>query len=1236
MAFVLWTLTITCAAADVPSALQTVPERTSFAATSRYQDVVQFCQALSEACADVRLTDAGRSAQGRQLPVLILGHPAVATPDDARRAGKLVVFAMGNVHAGEVDGKEALQILARDLIIPHRSPVLKDLVLLFAPIVNPDGNELISPKNRPHQSGPQGGVGVRSNAQQFDLNRDFVKLDSPEARGLVRFWNDWDPAIVIDTHTTNGSLHRYALTYDGPRHPAAPVPLIAFTRDTFLPEAGRSVEQATGYRCFFYGNFNKDRTRWESYPALPRYACQYVGLRNRISILTESYAYAPFRDRIAATQAFVKQVLVIAARRRSDIAHMIAEADRAARRSSTESAVPLRHEPVASAGLKTVLAYDATTADRSVTASNRPQDYQVQYFGDCRPTLCVRKPFAYVIADAPACRNVVDRLPRHGIELEQLREDIELDVETYRVTKWDRAKRVYQGRQLTTVDVESHRSSRMFRAGAFLVRTTQRLGVLASYLLEPQAEDGLCAWGLIEQDFGAINEYPIARVPTAAPLMSGPAPLPEARKSNLPITFDTVFGAGPRPNFNGSVVSGLTWLDENERYLQIRNGQLHRVHPDSGRAEPFHDPAKMTEALAKLDGIDRSAAQRLARGPTFQMNRDRSAALFEHNDDLYYGRFDGKSAARLTRTAPREELAAFSPDGRFVSFVRGQNLFTVEVATQAERPLTTDGGAVSNGKADWVYFEELYHRNWNAHWWSPDSSRIAFLQFDARHLPSFTVVNEIPVHQEVERTPYPKAGDPNPKVRVGVVPVPAGPITWLDLSSYGDTSYLVTRIGWLPDSRKIYMYVQDRAQTWLDFLIAEIASPDPPKRLFREKTSAWVDDPGPARFLKNGSFVLPSERTGWRHLYLFDAAGKLIRPITSGQWEVRDIHLIDESGGWVYFSGTRDNPIGENLYRARLDGAAIERLTHGAGSHRVQLHPKGSHFFDTWSDCETPPQVRLFCSDGKLVRMIDSNPVHVRNEYLHGPIERVQIKTPDGFLLEATLLKPPGFDSTKKYPAWFMTYGGPHAPTVRDAWNYRWAYDQMLAQMGLIVFRCDPRSASGKGACSTWTAYRQLGVTELKDIETAIGWLTKFPYVDARRIGMSGHSYGGFMTAYAMTHSKLFAAGIAGAPVTDWRNYDTIYTERYMNTPQENPSGYELTSVVKAARNLHGRLLVIHGLMDDNVHVQNTMQFVDELQKADKDFELMIYPRSRHGIGGRHYDRLVVDFIRRSLRLAGP
>jgi dipeptidyl-peptidase 4 len=262
---------------------------------------------------------------------------------------------------------------------------------------------------------------------------------------------------------------------------------------------------------------------------------------------------------------------------------------------------------------------------------------------------------------------------------------------------------------------------------------------------------------------------------------------------------------------------------------------------------------------------------------------------------------------------------------------------------------------------------------------------------------------------------------------------------------------------------------------------------------------------------------------------------------------------------------------------------------------------------------------------------VDSNPSYTYKQYRFGPRERVHVPTRDGFVLEGELILPPDLDPAKKYPVWFMTYGGPHMPMTTEGWQGGRLWDQALAREGFIIFHLDPRSASGKGAVSAWKAYKHLGVQELEDIKDGIGWLKQRPYVDGSRIGMAGHSYGGYMTSYAMTHCDLFAAGIAGAPVTDWRDYDSIYTERFMGLPQDNPEGYDKSSVVKAARNLHGKLLVIHGAIDDNVSVRNTMRLVEALQAANKDFELMIYPGSRHGVFSPHYSRLQLDFIRRTL-----
>jgi dipeptidyl-peptidase-4 len=403
-----------------------------------------------------------------------------------------------------------------------------------------------------------------------------------------------------------------------------------------------------------------------------------------------------------------------------------------------------------------------------------------------------------------------------------------------------------------------------------------------------------------------------------------------------------------------------------------------------------------------------------------------------------------------------------------------------------------------------------------------------------------------------------------------------------------------------------------------------------PKALFRDTTSAWVEDPGEPHYLADGSFLFPSERSGWKHLYHYAADGKLLAQVTKGEWEVRDVLRVDAATKTAYFTASYTSATGTDLCRAVL-GNPTELVTEKGRSHRVSMAPHGPLYIDRFSDPMTPTRANVCELDKGTVRTLDTNPAYERDQYKFGKYERVKIELKDGFVLEGAITYPPDFDAKKKYPVWLFTYAGPHMPTLRDEWGGGRVMEQSLATSGVVCFRVDPRSSSGKGVRSAWTCYKQLGVQELKDLEEAVAWLAKNPYIDASRVGISGHSYGGFMAAYALTHSKTFSAGIASGPVTDWKLYDSIYTERYMLTPKDNPDGYTRSSCVAAAKDLTGKLLVVHGMMDDNVHVQNSAQFVDALQKANKSFEMMFYPQSRHGIGGPHYLKLQLEFIRRTM-----
>jgi dipeptidyl-peptidase-4 len=703
------------------------------------------------------------------------------------------------------------------------------------------------------------------------------------------------------------------------------------------------------------------------------------------------------------------------------------------------------------------------------------------------------------------------------------------------------------------------------------------------------------------------------------------------------LTVDDIYDPASHVNFGGRTAR-IQWLKDGEHYLQFKADgggppALLKVNAATGEAEPFFDARKMEAALANVAGLSPDDRRQLAHQRTYHLNPAETAALINYANDLFYYEFGSDRALRLTNDPQEEVGEQFSPDGRMVSFVRGNNIYVVDLATQRERALTVDAGAkILNGRLDWVYQEELYGRgHFDGYWWSPDSTKLAYLRLDESPVHDFTVVDHIPYLQKLEVTAYPKAGDPNPRVQLGVVAAAGGATRWIDTYRYQQADPLIVRVTWTPDSKKVVYQIQNREQTWLDLNFADPRD-GKSETVVKETSKAWVEVIGNPHWLKDCSFLWESERNGWRHLYLYGPDGKLVRQVTDGKWEVREVHGVDEANGTVYFSGTEHSYIAIDAYRIKLDGTALTRLTQGEGAHQCSFNSTLSLYVDQWSDVNTPPQARLFTSDGALKRAIDESPVPVLAQYKLGKPEFVHVKTRDGFVMEAMMIKPPDFDPAKKYPVWSFTYSGPHAQQVRNTWGgpaYMW--NQLLAEKGYIIWICDNRTASGKGVESAWPVYRNFGELELRDLEDGLAWLKSQPYVDGSRIGLWGWSYGGYMTSYALTHSKTFRIGISGGTVADWRDYDSIYTERYMGTPEDNPEGYKKSSPRWAAKDLSGKLLLLHGTIDDNVHMQNTIQFVYELEKAGKQFQLMVYPESRHGVVDpvlvKHMRQAMTDFI---------
>ena len=576
---------------------------------------------------------------------------------------------------------------------------------------------------------------------------------------------------------------------------------------------------------------------------------------------------------------------------------------------------------------------------------------------------------------------------------------------------------------------------------------------------------------------------------------------------------------------------------------------------------------------------------------------------------------------RFVEDRGAHEIFTISPAGTHVSWVRKNDLYTMALPSGSVNRLSTGGSPdLFHGKLDWVYQEEVYGRgNFRGHWWSPAGGHLAYLTLDETNVPTFQIVDHVPARQRSTAMRYPKAGDPNPVVSVSVYSVARDTTIEVDLSEYGaGDTFLVVRVGWSPDGSRLLLQIQDRIQTWLDLLSVDPATGES-KRILREESETWVNVLGTPRWLEDGErFLWFSERTGFRHVYLVD--GDRVEAVTQGDWEVRRILEVDESRGEIWFQASIPSAVESHAYRVSLHGGVIEQLTSDPGTHAITIAPDREHFLDAYSSHDDPGELRLCDRNGRIIRVLAENRVSALEEYAYSVPERVEIPARDGVLLDGMIYRPTPFDARRSYPVWLMTYSGPDAPTVRDRWSGD-AWKQFLCQQGIIILQVNNRSSSGRGQVDTATCYRRLGEGELRDLEDAVAWLTREPWADAERVGITGWSYGGFMAAYALTHSKAFSLGIAGAGVYDWRLYDTIYTERYMQTPEQNPDGYRETSVIENAAGLSGHLLLVHGMDDDNVHVQNTMQLARALQKAGKQFDLMVYPTAMHGIRDREQRR---------------
>ncbi len=693
-----------------------------------------------------------------------------------------------------------------------------------------------------------------------------------------------------------------------------------------------------------------------------------------------------------------------------------------------------------------------------------------------------------------------------------------------------------------------------------------------------------------------------------------------SQKKNF--TYQQAYGR-ERPKVSNQMPGISGWLDD-RHYLETRTiddqQKVFKVDAVTGEESGYQDFSEIDKDLP--EGF--SAKQRIL------ISDDLNQFLFRSEGNLFYYNATKREFKQITHSESRENNPTFSPDRKKLAFTRNRDLYVIDLESSKETRLTFDASdVIYNGWASWVYYEEILGRGsrYKAYWWSPDSKKIAYLRFDDSTVPEFPIYNADGTHGSLEITHYPKAGDPNPLVKLGVAYLESGETVWIDTNEEEDR--YVAWPFWTADSKELVFQYLNRDQNHLIFYAADPET-GTTRDIYSEKQKSWVEFFEDVYVFEDGSgFLLRSDKNGWRNLYHYDFNGNLVNQITDFDWRVTGINRVVENSGTIYFNGTGGISTQNHLFSIRLNGKGLKKLTETGGTHHTNVSPGGSYYYDSYSNITTPTKMALYSTKGEKIRELGDSRGPETDDYKFGKVELFTITTEDGWELPALWTLPPDFDKNKKYPVIFSIYGGPNAPSVRNAYNGSLSRHYM-AQQGVIYFSVDHRCTGHHGKKGVELMHRNLGKWEMHDYIEAVKWLRKQPFVDAERMGITGGSYGGYMTCMALTYGAgYFTHGIAGSSVTSWRLYDNVYTERYMDTPEQNPEGYKNGSVMTYADQFKGKLLITHGTIDDNVHMQNTIQLIDLLEDLNKDFELMLYPNQRHGIGGKkrsHLTKLQVRF----------
>lgn len=739
------------------------------------------------------------------------------------------------------------------------------------------------------------------------------------------------------------------------------------------------------------------------------------------------------------------------------------------------------------------------------------------------------------------------------------------------------------------------------------------------------------------------------------------------------LSIDTIYGPEKRYDYDGPAAPPHRWITrDGDSLLAIKRDSDWRVrYPASGDEAKWDLPEQLVASIKSLPQVSteqaEQAADSLLRSPDSDLER---SLLRIDNGYAIVG--TATQAKWIVRDAAQWRNVTLSPTGTHVAYTADNDLHVLEIATGASRALTSNGSATQlNGVLDWAYQEEIYGRgNFKGFWWSPDGSKMAFLRLSIRDVYEYTVADSATPRGRTLVTRYPKVGDPIAEAELWVADL-QGSLQALHQVGPETRENLIVRVSWHPDSDKVAYQVTDRVQSWLELRLADVRlesadSLQPNRRqsesqlLLKDSSAAWVEVLGEPIWLNDEDFLwLSDQPAGRRRLWRINRLGKERVAVTPETFDVRSLGKLSQDQQTIFIEGDAERGTrGQQLYLAKVSSASargagqpgvsgfhaaqtLRRLTSGEGWHNARVDPNQQWMVDSFSALDTPPTVRLvpIPHEGEDAPAGVSDGHYILQEAPALPADWVEpqwieLTVADGIELPGYYLRPQNVEGP--VPVLIETYGGPLAPSAVDRWGgTRFLYQQFLVQQGIAVMVVDNRSSAGRGIAHTWSIHRQMGVLELCDLLAFVEWLKGQSWADAEKIGVRGWSFGGYLTAYALTHSKAFAAGVAGGSPTDWRNYDAIYTERYMGLPEQNPDGYERTSVLNAANNLHGRLLLVHGELDDNVHLANTLQLTAALQKAGKQFDLMIYPGAAHGIHHphqvHHLMTLVTDFLRRHL-----